>query len=232
MTDALFPLSAEMLASAELVSAARQGDAQGVKAHLDLAGHQARQDAFLRAAENGHTAIVRLLVHRVDLDHKRTALMAAATEGHREVAEAVLEGQRRQVLAGGLGRDAFQLAEACGRVSMVDLLAPAVSPGTLTVALQRAAQRTNLEMVEAIIPHCDTEAINDALMWCAGDGMLEVASALLPHAHPEVLERVKAWATRNMHYDIAMLVGVACERQALLAAVQAQTLETRQSRRM
>lgn len=202
ITDPLFPLDAEMQANVTVERAGRLGDLEGVELHMDLAVHAYVSAAYLRAAENGHTAIVKLLNERMDTPTRRTALLAAAVEGRPDIAHAVLATKPVSITAGPQGQVAFKVAVDQGRACMMDVLAPWAEHGSLSTALIRSVSRNHLDLVTALIPHCEPDIIGSALLWAASDGLVDMVDALMPHADNDALVRAMEPARRHLHSDI------------------------------
>ncbi|TBV69752.1 ankyrin repeat domain-containing protein [Pseudoxanthomonas winnipegensis] len=219
ISDPLFPLDAEMQANIELERAGRHGDLDGVELHLDLAIHAYVSASYLRAAENGHTPIVKLLNDRMDVPTRRTALLAAAVEGRPDIARAVLATKPVSVTAGPQGQVAFNVAVDQGRACMMDVLAPWADHASLGNALCRSVGRNDLDLVNALIPHCAPDIIGSALLWAAHDGLVDMVDTLMPHAEDDALVRATEPARRHLHLDIVNMLRDGQTRRMLQAAL-------------
>ena len=219
ISDPLFPLDAEMQANIEVERSGRHGDLHGVELHLDLAIHAYVSAAYLRAAENGHTPIVKLLNDRMDVPTRRTALLAAAVEGRPDIARAVLSRTPVSITAGPAGQVAFKVAVDQGRACMMVVLAPWADHASLANALCRSVARNEQDLVSALIPHCGPDIIASALLWAASDGLLDMVEALMPHAEADALLPAMTAAKRHLHADVANVLRDGQTRRMLQAAL-------------
>lgn len=219
ISDPLFPMDAEMQANIEMERAGRHGDLDGVELHLDLAIHAYVSAAYLRAAENGHTPIVKLLNDRMDVPTRRSALLAAAVEGRPDIARAVLANKPVSITAGPEGHVAFNVAVDQGRACMMDVLAPWADHMHLSAALGRAQGRNDVDLATALSPHCPPDIIATVLRWAAHDGLLDMVQALLPHAETDALLPAMTAANHNLHTDVANVLRDWQTRRMLQAAL-------------
>jgi ankyrin repeat protein len=153
-------------ASAALVAAAREGDAQAARSQLRRgappnARERSGATALAVAAANGHLETVRILIQAgADVnagdETGRTALMSAATNRHRDIVEALLKARSNPNARDGEGKTALILASSGGDDEIVEMLLGAGAEVDATsksgeTALLAAARNGHTEIVRVLI---------------------------------------------------------------------------------
>lgn len=204
--DPIFDIDDAIAAANSFASACRHGVVHDVEHWLGQVRVRDIAQGYLRAAENGHVAVVAMLDPMVDIEARRIALQAAVTENDLVMAQVVLGERGCAILGSPMGSVSFQMAVDFCRPEMVALLAPYVSVNSRNNALTRVITRGSLSVLHALAAHCDPFKLGANLLWAAGDGMEDVVAFLLPFANDQQLVNASRLAGQQLHWTVVDMI--------------------------
>ena len=217
--DPIFDIDDAIAAANGFASACRHGALHDVEHWLGQVREREIAQGYLRAAENGHVAVVVMLDPMVDIETRRIALQAAVTENDLVMAQVVLGERGCAILGSPMGSVSFQMAVDFCRPELVALLAPYVSDNSRHNALTRVVTRGSLDVLHALAPHCEPNKLGANLLWAAGDGMEEVVAFLLPFANDQQLANASRLAGQQLHKTVVEMISAYGVKKALMQEV-------------
>lgn len=141
-----------------LIRAAERGDLSGVVCLAEKTRHSPNGigQGLTRAARNGHTMVVEVLLSYCDNDYDRNmALMEAAEHGRADCVRLLLANK---VDATALNSSALQAALKRRQVECIALLAPVSDQEAVVVAMLQRFQ----DAVDDLAPHMSVELLRQA----------------------------------------------------------------------